>query len=41
MSCVLRIAGKDFNVDQFIEERGITPYHKWHKGGAKAQISAR
>ncbi len=32
MSCVLRIEGEIFNVDQFLESTGLIPYEKHIKG---------
>jgi hypothetical protein len=37
MSCVLRILGKDLNIDDFILHSGIIPYKKWYKGSPQLQ----
>ena len=32
MSCVLRISGKDFDVDRFLGDTGLVPYARHRKG---------
>ncbi len=35
MSCILRIAGEDFDVDAFISKSTIVAYNRFYKGDAK------
>ena len=37
MSCILRIVGKDFDVDAFILKSEIAPYKRFYKGDPKYQ----
>jgi hypothetical protein len=37
MSCVLRVAGETFNVDEFLAGSRIEPCKIWHKGDAKSR----
>jgi len=37
MSCIFRITGENFDVDDFIQKSGISPYAKFYKGAPRIE----